>query len=255
MQSTADRTVNAPNAGRRGADSEWAVDESNLALVAGMRHTRGALRRWRADPGPILGSWFSRALMIAAAMLFGVWLVSVEVTPDPTLVDVPGVNSDPSFFAPLARNLLVLALHATACIAGFMAGSSMPAVAQRLEGINRFVHQKAGPIAIGWVILVTGFSLVTQTYLLGFWGGSIAARIDIPSQLVVISVLPHAVLELTAVFLPMAAWLRASRRNQWEDLLAATFVTVAIAIPMLFVAAALETWIWPHTLSALSPLY
>ena len=45
--------------------------------------------------------------------------------------------------------------------------------------------------------------------------------------------LPHALIELTAVFLPLAAWLIASRRDEWGDLLAATFVTVAIALPML----------------------
>ena len=49
--------------------------------------------------------------------------------------------------------------------------------------------------------------------------------------------LPHAIPELTALFLPLAAWLIASRRGEWNQLLAATFVTVAIAIPVLVVAA------------------
>ena len=44
----------------------------------------------------------------------------------------------------------------------------------------------------------------------------------------------------------------ASRRGDWQDLLAATFVTVAIAVPVLLAAAAVETWVSPHLLVAIS---
>ena len=40
----------------------------------------------------------------------------------------------------------------------------------------------------------------------------------------------------------------ASRRGDWHELLAATFVTVAIAIPVLLAAAAVETWVTPQLL-------
>ena len=66
--------------------------------------------------------------------------------------------------------------------------------------------------------------------------------------------LPHAIPELTALFLPLAAWLIASRRGEWNQLLAATFVTVALAIPILVVAAAIEVYVWPHILEAISPV-
>ena len=62
------------------------------------------------------------------------------------------------------------------------------------------------------------------------------------------TVLPHAILELTAVFLPLAAWTIASRRGEWQDLLAATFATVAVAIPMLVLASSWETFVWPRLL-------
>ena len=45
--------------------------------------------------------------------------------------------------------------------------------------------------------------------------------------------LPHAIPELIALFLPLAAWIIASRRGEWDQLLAATVVTVAIAVPVL----------------------
>ena len=58
--------------------------------------------------------------------------------------------------------------------------------------------------------------------------------------------------ELTALFLPLAAWTIASRRGAWQDLLAATFVTVAIAVPVLVAAAAVETWVSPAPCWSLS---
>jgi uncharacterized membrane protein SpoIIM required for sporulation len=69
----------------------------------------------------------------------------------------------------------------------------------------------------------------------------------------VLTVLPHAVPELVALFLPLAAWPIASRRDEWHDLLAATVATVAIAIPMLVVAATWETYGWPQLLRSASP--
>jgi hypothetical protein len=40
----------------------------------------------------------------------------------------------------------------------------------------------------------------------------------------------------------------ASRRGDWHELLAATVVTVAIAVPVLLAAAAVETWVSPQLL-------
>ncbi len=73
--------------------------------------------------------------------------------------------------------------------------------------------------------------------------------------MLVLTVLPHALLELTAVFLPLAAWTIASRRDEWDQLLAATVVTVTIAIPMLIASAAWEVHVWPYLLRAASPVY
>ena len=71
--------------------------------------------------------------------------------------------------------------------------------------------------------------------------------------MLVLTILPHAIPELVALFLPLAAWTIASRRNEWQDLLAATFATVAIAIPILIAAATWEVYVWPHILAAVSP--
>ncbi len=70
--------------------------------------------------------------------------------------------------------------------------------------------------------------------------------------LLIVGLLPHALPELPALFLPLAAWMIASRRDEWEDLLAATFVTVAIAVPVLLASAAVEVWVSPHVVVSLA---
>jgi hypothetical protein len=153
----------------------------------------------------------------------------------------------------LGRNSLVLALHAFACVAGFIAGATLPLTAERYTGFKRLIHEKARPIAFAWVIGVTCFSLLTQTIALGIVGSTISWDLGISVPLLVLTALPHALLELTAVFLPLAAWTMASRKGEWDQLLAATFVTVAIAVPMLIVAATWEVYVWPHILHSVAP--
>jgi uncharacterized membrane protein SpoIIM required for sporulation len=87
-----------------------------------------------------------------------------------------------------------------------------------------------------------------------FQGATLASQLEITRLELIVSVLPHALPELTALFLPLAAWLIASRRGEWNQLLAATFVTVALAIPVLILTAMIEVYVWPHILEALSPV-
>jgi hypothetical protein len=234
------------------------VSINDLVLVEGMRDTRGTLRRWNADPWPVLRGWVGAALLVASALLFAVWVIASVSTPDPTPPSIPGLKeqADPGDVASiLMRNSLVLALHAFACVAGFIAGSSLVISAERRHGLSRWVHEKARPIAIGWVILVTAFSLVTQAVALGYNGAQLADYLQISHAVLVLTVLPHAVPELVALFLPLAAWTIASHRGEWHDLLAATFVTVAVAIPVLIAAATWETYVWSRIVAAVSPAF
>jgi uncharacterized membrane protein SpoIIM required for sporulation len=128
----------------------------------------------------------------------------------------------------------------------------MPLAAEQRTGFSRWIHVKAGELAILFVAAVTIFSLSTQALYLGFQGSTLAFQLHISRLELILSVLPHALIELTALFLPLAARLIASRRGQWSQLLAATAVTVAIAIPMLLLAATIEVFVWPHILQSLS---
>jgi uncharacterized membrane protein SpoIIM required for sporulation len=138
-----------------------------------------------------------------------------------------------------------------ACVAGFIAGSSLPLQAERHTGLSRLIHERGGRIAIGFVIAATAFSLSAQALVLGSEAAAVAARLHTSPGLLLIVLMAHAPLELTALFLPLAAWILASRRGDWDQLLAATVVTVTIALPMLFVAALIEVYVSPHILQAL----
>lgn len=224
----------------------------------GMQDTREAIAAWNDRPGSVLGGWLVLSSAIALALLGAVWVVAGLLTPDITPIHLPGLNesTSPADMLPILwRNSLVLALHGTACVAGFIAGASMPIAAAQRTGFSRWVHVKAGQFAILFVAAVTIFSLLTQALYLGFQGATISFQLEISHGLLILSVLPHALPELTALFLPLAAWLIASRRGEWNQLLAATFVTVALAIPVLIVAASIEVYVWPQVLEAASPVF
>jgi hypothetical protein len=230
------------------------VQVSDLVLVRGLADTRATLDAWNQRPGPVVGRWLAGALAITLLLLGAVWVVAISSTPDPT-EPVPYFFVNPHLRDVLhvvQRNALVLALHGFACIAGFIAGSSLPQEAERYGGIWRWVHEKAGPLAIAFVIGATTFSLVTQAYALGQGAAALAYRLDISPGLLLLTLLPHALPELVALFLPLAAWMIASRRGDWHELLAATVVTVAIAVPVLVAAAFVEVYLSPSLLPAIA---
>jgi len=231
------------------------MDANQYVFVHGMRRTRSVLERWGENPGPVVGTWVLGAMLIALGLLGAVTVVASLLKPDYGFTYTPSIPHGSEVgrvLTVMGRNSLVLALHAVACIAGFIAGATLPLSAERRTGLSKVIHEKARPIAFGWVIAVTCFSLITQALALGLVGSTIAWDVGISVPLLVLTALPHALLELTAVFLPLAAWTIASRRGDWDQLLAATVVTVAIAIPMLLVAATWEVHVWPYILRAVS---
>ena len=233
------------------------MEANQYALVHGARRTRLALDRWRSEPGPVLSAWFTASVLIGLFLLASVLAIASWFPPDLGIDYVPstpsGIEAD-EVAALIGRNSLVLALHAFACIAGFIAGSAIPLSNERRRGISRWVHERARPVALGWVVFVTGFSLMTQAVTLGVIASTVASATGISPPLLLLTVLPHALLELTAVFLPLAAWTIAARRDEWDQLLAATVVTVTLAIPMLILSAAWEVHVWPELLRAASPV-
>ena len=220
----------------------------------GIRCTRGALASWRDRPWLVLREWIEGSLCAALLLLVAIWVISllanghgaVAITRPPFVV---GDQQD--VVRILGRNLLVLALHAMACVAGFIAGSSLPLQARYRTGVMRTIHEGSRRFAIVFVVAATCFSLSWQAYALGSVVARVAATLHASSALLLVGLLLHALPELVALFLPLAAWIVASRRGEWNQLLAATIVTVAFALPVLVITALWEVYAAPHLLGSL----
>ena len=221
----------------------------------GMRDTRETFEVWSERPWPVLRGWIALSLAVAAALLLA-GLVRRRAA-DSRLDAGP-------------HRRLHLSLRARRPAADPLAQLARPRPAR--DRLRRRLHRRGldadrRRAADGLLTLGprqggrTGDPLrrrrdpllaVTQALYLGFQASTISSQLDITRLELVLSVLPHAIPELTALFLPLAAWLIASRRGEWNQLLAATLFTVALAIPVLIAAAALEVYVWPHILDLLS---
>src|SRR5260221_10889500 len=109
----------------------------------GMRDTRETFEAWNGRPWTVLRSWLALSLAIAFALLGAVWVVAGLLTPDITPIHLPGLTEPqgPGDLLPILwRNSLVLPLHATACVPGFIAGASTPIAAAHRRGGPRRTH-------------------------------------------------------------------------------------------------------------------
>jgi hypothetical protein len=234
------------------------MDASAYAFAHGVRHTRATLRAWQRSPLRVVARWTAGSALAASALLLAVWLVAVVDHGYEQILRLqpPFATGNVGDVEHIVRsNMLVLALHAMACVAGFIAGSSLPLQAQSHSGISRWVHEHGGRIAIAFVVCATTFSLSAQAYVIGHSLAGVSHFLGVAPGLLLLGVLPHALPELVALFLPLAAWIIASRRGEWEQLLAATFVTVALAVPVLVIAGFIEVYVSPHLFTALTNLH
>jgi|ERR1700722_809392 len=234
------------------------MDASAYAFAHGVRQTRATLRAWQHAPLAVVGRWLGGSALAATGLLGAVWVVaSLDDGYQQVITLQPpfAVGNFSNVLGVLGSNLLVLALHAMACVAGFIAGSSLPLQAQQHRGVSRWVHEHGGRLAIGFVICATAFSLSAQAYVIGHTLAGVSGFLRVSPGILLLGVLPHAIPELVALFLPLAAWIIASRKGEWDQLLAATFVTVAVAVPILVVAAFVEVYVSPHLFTALTHIH
>jgi hypothetical protein len=221
-------------------------------LTVGLAATRGALADWFQNPWRATRAWLAGSALAAGLLLIGTLVVAEVVTPDRDIyLGVPPVTAaGPGYVLTiLGDNLLVLALHSMACVAGFIAGSSLPHEAARLRGIRRVVNQYGARFALAFVAVATAFSMSYQVWLLGTAAAGVGYELHVSPALLLVALLPHAAPELLALFLPLAAWVIASRRGTWDRLLAASLLTTALAIPILVAAATWETYGAPHLIA------
>ena len=190
--------------------------------------------RERSSPGAsALGGaagWVALSLAIALALLGAVWVVAGLLTPDITPIHLPGLT-EPSTPATCCRSSGATR-WSWPCTRPPASPASSPAprcrspppsaAASRAGSTSRRASWRSSSSARS-----PSSRSRTQALYLGFQGSTIAYQLQISHAALILSVLPHAIPELTALFLPLAAWLIASRRGEWNQLLAATFITVA----------------------------
>ncbi len=231
------------------------MDSSAYAFAHGVKHTRATLEAWQLHPWRVVGRWTAGSAVAAAGLLAAVWLIASLDSGYTRVFQLQppfAVGDDGDVLRVLRNNFLVLALHAMACVAGFIAGASLPMQAEHHQGVSRWLHEHGGRIAIAFVVCATTFSLSAQAYLIGHTLAGISNFLHVSPGLLLLGVLPHAIPELVALFLPLAAWIVASRRGEWDQLLAATLVTVLIAVPVLVASAFVEVYVSPHLFVALT---
>jgi hypothetical protein len=230
------------------------MQTERMALVAGWHDTRAALARWNSNGARVLGSWAAISLGIGVALLVAVWAVARFIAPDPEWIvwSFGGARTLGAAMHIFGRNLLVLVMHGFICVAGYMATTSLPIVAEGYGGWRRRLHLLARPITIAFIAVVTLLSFGVQAWTLGKAAPGIAQAYEMPVAQLLLLVSPHALLELTAVFLPLGAWLSIARKRRYEQLLAASIYATALAVPLLIIASLVEEYVTPLLIAAVS---
>lgn len=217
----------------------------------GLAESREVWRAWRQDRFRILRDWFVLSLLVAVALLTAVWFVGEQLL---EATRRTGLSATPGFLvrtpletvgAVLGANGLVLLLHALVCWAGYLARRAVPDLAPSLRGIHRWVHEQAGSWAMGIVTGLVAFSLGQQVWVLGQGLAQIAVGAGATTLGVLLRLAPHALVELMAVFLPLAACLLLGRQGRWNALLAAAVLSSLAALPLLVAASVWEGWVAP----------
>jgi hypothetical protein len=206
----------------------------------------GAARTWST-----IVRWLPIALIAAAVLLVGVLVIAV-LSPESSQAPAHGppfVTGNILDAATIfGKNLLVLALFAMGNVAAFV--------------IQRWRTAATGPpntrtelmtrLAIAMVLGLLLFAAFRQAYALGHRLAAFSGYFYVSRWRLWLGVLPHALPELTGVFLPAAAWIFAARQGKQRDLFTLTIAATLAALPLLATAALLEVYVSPSAFRALT---
>jgi hypothetical protein len=225
-------------------------------------NTAGVRVGWRAPAGwAEVGRWAAVAGAVAAVLLGSVALIAARLPGS----YIAGIDSGlfirhHSFGDVLyvfRRNLLVLGIHLCACWIGAIIGrrhEPAPAHWGWVGALHRPVPAWMGRAALVYALLITLLSVAVQATALGRQLADLSRAANISSTHLLVLVLPHAVPELVAVFLPLGLFLLEARRGRLDRLGPWSLRAAAVALPVLLCAAAIETYVTPaRVIAASSP--
>lgn len=196
--------------------------------------------------------WFALSGTIAAAMLCGVVIMAGLLPADPAdarFNPLASGQANPAEVWPiLARNMAVLFIHLGACAIGAMISRPhrpLPASWGPLRYLHIAVPAWMARASLAYAWTVTLFSVALQTAGIGFVLAGLSAYLHAPPAELVVLVLPHALPELVAVFLPLALFIIQARRGELAVLSRWSWEALALALPLLVAAALWEALVAP----------
>lgn len=203
----------------------------------------------------MLAPWIAISCGVALVLLGLVWLVGALSPADTTrlnIVRLLHVHEEWRLEAwhLFRNNLLVLALHAMACMAGFIVHL---ALTDPVDGEHPRIaawSRTLAIVAVAFVPIATILSIATQSWVLGARAATLAEQLHLSVPMVLWTTTTHSLPELAAVFLPLAASMYLIAIGRPDQLLAATVASVVVAIPVIAVAAVVETRVWPGRLES-----
>ena len=201
------------------------------------------LKAWLADRGQVAKPWVVISAAISFSMLAAIYLCATY-WPNPQSVNesyTPLFTTRGDFSSVLnlmKANLMVLAIYVVACVAVWMVNVRIEFAPSR-QALQSAVCQ----LTIGLVTALIIFAIGRQ--IIHIAGNMVAASntLDLPVLTLMARASLHGLFELTAIFLPLGALILLGRRRQWDQLPAAAALSTIVAIPMLLIAAGIETWV------------
>jgi uncharacterized membrane protein SpoIIM required for sporulation len=215
---------------------------------------------WPAPAGwGEVGRWAAIAGAVAAVLLSSVALIAAHLPASYAAGIDSGLFSHHHNFGDalyvFRRNLLVLGIHLGACWIGAIIGrrhEPAPARWGWVGALHRPVPAWMGRLALFYALLVTLLSVAVQATALGQQLADLSRAANISSTHLLVLLLPHAVPELVAVFLPLGLFLLEARRGRLDRLGAWSLQAAAVALPVLLCAAVIETYVTPARVIAAS---
>lgn len=210
--------------------------------------------------------WFTVAALIAVGMIVAITVMATFVAGDPfnqtTIAHQSGFDD---WWYILRHNLLVLAIHFCACLVGALvavkphelddewvnAPGKWTWARKTAAGMNRELPQRLQQLCLAYAAGVTMCSILLQTLTLGYSAAATAPSLGLQPWQLMIALLPHAFIELTAVFLPLAAFLYRAKTGKLIHLGYEAWVSALVALPLLLIAATIEILVAPVIIQAM----
>jgi len=212
--------------------------------------TASSLRELSAQP-KLLARWTATSAVIALAMLAAIGLVGAHATVKdpfiPVFADTQAGFSDVLWL--VANNAMVVLLHCLVCLACYLVKRSLPARPLAPGRVAVMVWKAEVKLALPIVGALAAGSVFWQILIVGQGLADAAAGVGLTSWQLLVRLSIHGIVEMTAMFLPLAACLYLTRRRRFEQLIAAAVITGLVALDLLIVAACWEVWGAPQLLT------